>query len=89
MAILNEVQIEFDVLGIDLEVYCHFEFTEGTPGHTSGLPEDCFPEEPNEYALMKLLVDEGEELPPVDISELLKIDSVHDAIVEQLEAERA
>ena len=55
------------------------EWEPGTAAFTSGLPEDCYPGEPDEIEITTVKTKSGD-----DITDLLEVDALHEKLVEQV-----
>lgn len=70
-------QSEVELDGQPVRVKVLYNFLPGTPGRTSGPPEDCYPSEPDEteiegvYALSEPKTDLSARLTPTEMSRLL------------------
>ena len=71
--------ITLQLEGTEYSVAIDYTFTKGVPGKLCGPPEDCYPEEPEEWELHTLM------LGSLDLSDLLEIEDVRLSILEQLQ----
>ena len=72
------IELVIGDVGFDVEV--QFTFTKGYPAKTNALPENCYPEEPDEWELESLNVVDDKTKYPIDIL----IDALHAEIIEKL-----
>ena len=79
----EELQIE--ILGKEIEFQVEFNFTKGKPGVYHLAPEDCYPDEPDEYEVTALYCvgyEQGKRK-QYDVSYMLEF--INDEVVEILE----
>lgn len=74
--------ITIEICGKELEAEAVFKFTPEVPAYIDGLPEDCYPAEPEEWELCKLSLkdEDGDFL--VDVDELILY--IEDELIELL-----
>jgi len=53
--------VTLDINNIDVEAIVTFDYTPEVQGVYDALPQDCFPTEPEEYDLLKLRTEDGDD----------------------------
>lgn len=53
--------VTLDINGSEVEAELSFNYTPEVQGVYDALPEDCFPTEPEEYDLLKLRTEDGDD----------------------------
>jgi len=53
--------VTLDINGTEVEAALTFNYTPETKGVYDALPEDCFPTEPEEWDLLKLETEDGDD----------------------------
>ena len=53
--------VTIDINNIDVEAIVTFDYTPEVQGVYDALPQDCFPTEPEEYDLLKLRTEDGDD----------------------------
>ncbi len=69
--------VTLDINGSEVEAELSFNYTPEVQGVYDALPEDCFPTEPEEYDLLKLKTEDGDDCDWM-------IPYIADSLIEQL-----
>ena len=70
--------VKLQMEGCEYSVAVDYTFTKGVPGKLCGPPEDCYPEEPEDWELHTLMLGD------LDLSSLLEIHYIEREIINQL-----
>lgn len=80
---MYEQEVSFEIGSTEATARVSFNFTKGYPGRYHGLPEDCYPAEPDEWEIIDLYI-HREEHGYVKFNELIEL--CEDEILQALEA---
>ena len=72
-----------DIIDMEGELRVTFEYTQGSNGYLSGLPEDCYPDEPDIYEVET--VHFKTESHCIEITQLMDIPEIEAHILNELE----
>ncbi len=75
--------IHIELCDVEFEGTCGYSHTPGRPAYTSGLPENCYPEEPAETELFDLII--SNDAGTVDMTLFLSNDEIRRDLEDQLD----
>ena len=84
---MSLVEIEIEVMGVIINAEVEYTYTKGYPARLHGLPENNYEEQPDQWEIHSLMLENDFGMFSVDVTELVDYikDQLIEDIIEQLE----
>ena len=84
---MSLVEIEIEVMGVIINAEVEYTYTKGYPARLHGLPENNYEEQPDQWEIHSLMLENDFGMFSVDVTELVDYikDQLVEDIIEQLE----